>query len=159
MVPASARLLTEAPHLADPVGQRGIALALRPVLQLALAHIPADVQTGHVAHGERSHRHAEIIHDAIHILGLRAFLDQEGCLATIGMQHTVADKAVAVSGQHRDLADLLAHAHHRCDGLLRRLFAAHVFQQPHHIGGAEEMGADDILGPLGGRGYFVDVQR
>ncbi len=38
-------------------------------------------------------------------------------------------------------------------------FAAHVLQQPHDVGGAEEVRADHVLGPAGGRGDLVGIQR
>ena len=43
--------------------------------------------------------------------------------------------------------------------VLGGLFAAHDFQQLHHVGRAEEVHADDVLGPLGDVGDLVDVER
>src|SRR6185503_20127177 len=60
-VEALAGLLPEAALLADAVGDLRIH-HVRPLLRAPLADLPADVVAGHVVHGERAHRHAELRH-------------------------------------------------------------------------------------------------
>ena len=59
---------------------------------------------------------------------------------------------------HRHLADGLADVHGGGQHVGRGLRAAHHFQQLHHVGRAEEVHADHVLRPAGGRGDFVDVE-
>ena len=54
---------------------------------------------------------------------------------------------------------LRAKRHRGGDHVLRRLLAAHRLEQLHHVGRAEEVQADHVLGALGHRGDLVDVER
>src|SRR5690606_16191399 len=149
---AGIRLLAEAAKLADGVGDRAFHA-------LALADAPAHVIARKVAHGERAHREAEVIEHPIDILDLRAFQNQLLRLFGPLCQHPVADEAVTDPHHDRDLADLLGKRHAgRHDGRAR-LFRAHFLKQLHNIGGAEEMKADDIVGPRGDRADLVDIER
>src|SRR5439155_13863132 len=75
------------------------------------------------------------------------------------VEHAVADEAVADADEHRHLSDAPAHGHRRRDRGLRRLGAAHDLEEPHDVGGGEEVHADDALGPRGRPGDRVDVER
>src|SRR5256712_1116546 len=68
-VVARARLLAEAPHLAEPVGDG----RREP---LALPDPPADVKAGEVAHRERPHRETEVEEDLVYMLWQGAFAGQ-----------------------------------------------------------------------------------
>src|SRR5439155_8249700 len=83
-----ARLLAEAPHLAEPVGDG----RLEP---LALPDPPANVEAGQVAHREWPHREAEVVEDLVHLVRQRALEDQTLRLLAARVEHAVADKAVA----------------------------------------------------------------
>ena len=89
----------------------------------------------------------------------RALFDQKLRFAAVGTEHAVADEAAAVAHQHADLAQLLRELHAGGDHFLGCLLAAHDFKQPHHVGRTEEVRADDRVGPRGGRGDFIDVER
>ncbi|MOA19069.1 hypothetical protein D3C78_1394230 [compost metagenome] len=75
------------------------------------------------------------------------------------LDHAVADEAVADTGNHGDLLDLLGDAHDRGQNVLAGLRAADDFQQLHDIGRTEEMQADNILRALGEAGNPVQVER
>jgi hypothetical protein len=81
-----------------------------------------------------------------------------GFLAAL-VEHPVAHEAVADADEHGHLADALAHGHRGRDSGGRRAGAAHVVEEPHHVGGAEEVRADHRLGPAGGGGDLVHVER
>jgi hypothetical protein len=100
VVPAGAGLLAEAAHLAQQVGGLGVAdLGLLDVA--ALPDVPADVVAGEVAHAERPHRHAELLHRLVDLLGRGALLQQEAGLARVLLDHAVADEAVGDAGDDR----------------------------------------------------------
>ena len=156
-VPAGAGLLAEAPRLAQLVGhdRRAWHAGLG---RLALARGPADVQAGEVAHAERAHRHAELLQRAVDLLRQRAGVEQALGRGAVARQHAVADEAVADARDHGDLLDLLGQRHAGGQHVGRGLRAAHHFQQPHHVGRAEEVQADHVLRALGERGDLVDVE-
>ena len=62
------------------------------------------------------------------------------------MKHAIADESAAVADQHADLAQLLRKLHAGGDHFGAGGFAAHDFEQPHHVRGAEEVRADDAFG-------------
>src|SRR5882724_358032 len=147
-----AGLLAEAAQLADAIRHRRLHA-------LALADAPAHVEAGEVAHREGAHREAEVGEDLVHLVGQGALEDQLLGLAPALVQHAVAHEAVADADQHRHLGDAAAHAHRGGDHILGRLLTAHDLEQPHHVGGAEEVHADHAVRPLGGGGDLVHVQR
>ena len=61
------------------------------------------------------------------------------------MQHAIANEAIAVAHHDPDLANLLRQRHGGGLDLIRGFFAAHNFQQLHHVGGAEEVQANHVL--------------
>ena len=73
-------------------------------------------------------------------------------------QHAVADESVADADEHTDLADLARELHTGGNHALRRLLAAHDFEEPHDVGRREEMQADDEVRPLRHRGDLVDIE-
>ena len=157
-MPAGAGLLPETAQLADPIGHGRIAEMARPGCRLPLADPPADVEPRQVAHGIRAHRHAEVVDHRVDLLGERSLFQQEVGLPAIGVEHPVADEAVADADQHADLPDRLRQLHDGRDGLRRGLRAAHVLHQLHHVRRAEEVGADDLVRPAGGARDLVDVE-
>ncbi len=107
-VETPAALLAEAALRHQPLEDRRPALIRGQAA--ALADHEADVVAGEVAHRERSHREAETLHDPIDLLGGGALLQQELRFRTVEHEHAVADEAVAVAGEHRDLAERLPSA-------------------------------------------------
>jgi hypothetical protein len=133
VVPAGAGLLAEATHLAQQVG--GLRVADVGLLDVAaLADVPADVVAGEVAHPERPHRHAELLHRLVDLLRGRAFLEQVARLARVLLDHAVADEAVGDARDDARLLDLLAELHHGREDVLRGLRAADDLEQLHHVG-------------------------
>jgi signal transduction histidine kinase/CheY-like chemotaxis protein len=150
-VEAGSGLLAEAPHLAEPVGHRSPGAA-------GLADAPAHVEAGQVAHRERPHGEAEVHQHLVDLLRQRALQQQPLGLHAPLMEHAVAHEAVADPDQHRHFADAAAHGHGGGDGRLGGPGAPHDLEQPHDVGGAEEVHADDALRPPGDRGDLVDVE-
>src|SRR5262249_50650563 len=146
-----ARLLAEAAHLAEAVSD---SRRLAPTL----ADAPADVEPSEVTHREWPHWEAEIVQDLVDLVRQRALEEEPlGLLAAL-VEHAIANEAVTHTQQDGHLADALAHRHRRRDSRLGRFGAAHVFEQPHDVGRAEEVHADDGLRPAGGRSDLVDVE-
>src|SRR5262249_47490464 len=151
-VVTSTGLLAEAAHLAEAVGDSRR-------LATALADAPADVEPGEGAHREWPHREAEGVGDVVDLVRQRALEEEPlGLLAAL-VEHAIADEAVAHTYEDGHLADALAHRRRRRNRRLRRFGAAHVLEQPHDVGRAEEMHADDGLRPVGGGGDLIDVER
>ena len=137
-VPALAGLLTVAIHLVQLVRDVGVAsLGLAAVL----ADLVADVDAGEVADRERPHREAELVDDAVDLLGQRALLDEEARLSRVGVERPVGRERVADADDHADLADPLGERHHGVERLGRGLLAAHDLEELHHVGRAEEVRA------------------
>ena len=67
----------------------------------------------------------------------------------VARDHAVADEAVADAGDHGDLLDALGKRHGADQHVVRGRRAAHDLQQPHDVGRAEEVQADDVLRPRG----------
>ena len=118
----------------------------RAALRFAIA--PADVEAGKIAHGERPHRKAEFGQCAVDLMRQGALEQQALGLDRAGAQHAVADKAVAISNHHRHLAEFAAERHGGGHHVRRGGLAAHDFQKPHDVGGAEEMRAEHRGWPL-----------
>src|SRR5579864_2520485 len=123
-----------------------------------LADEEADIVAGKVAYRERSHGETEALHHPIDLLGCRALLQQELGLRAVVHQHAVADEAVAVAGEHRNLSERLAESHDGCDRLRRARGPAHVLQQLHDVRGTEEMRANHLLRTRGAGGDRIDVE-
>ena len=109
--------------------------------------------------GQRAHGHAEIVERLVDCFDAGAFFHQEHRFAHVGMEHAIAHEAAAVAHQHADLAQLFRELHAGGDHFFAGGFATHDFEQPHDVGRAEEMGADDGRGPRGDGRDLVDVQR
>src|SRR5689334_10409862 len=120
---------------------------------------PTDVVTGQVAHSERTHGKSELLHRAIHLLGQAAFLEEEIALRAIPMQHAIANEAVTDARYNRELADLLRELHGRGEYVFGSGLAAHDLEQPHDVGGAEEVQPDHISRPACEVGDLIDVER
>ena len=74
------------------------------------------------------------------------------------MQHAVADETMAHAHQYTDLADATAQVHDSGNHFIGGLLTTHVFQQLHHVGGAEEVHAHHVFGTAGEAGNAIHVQ-
>ena len=124
-----------------------------------LANSPAHVEAGQIADGQGAHRHAEVGECGVDLLDPRAFFQQELGLALVGAEHAVADEAAAVADEHADLAQRAGQGQRSGDHGRAGRFAADDFEQPHDVGGAEEVVADDLLRAGRDGGDLVDVER
>ncbi len=156
-VEAAAALLPEAPGGHQALQDR------RPALvggELAsLADLPADVVAGQIPHRQRAHGETERLDDAVDLLGRCALLQEELRFRAVEHEHAVADEAVAVAGEHRDLAERLAERHDGSERLPGSGAAAHVLQQLHDVRRTEEVRADHLLRPPRRLRDGVDVER
>src|SRR5690606_1714226 len=141
-------------ELVQPAG-RHVPAGLAPLLPNPVA----DVDAGQVRHGKLAHGDAEIGQHLVDLGRRGPLVDQGDRLGATLVQHAIADEAIAVANQHADLADAFGQIHDRGDDFIGSLRAAHVLQQLHDVGGAEEVHADHVLRPLGGRGDLVDAER
>ncbi len=112
-IEALAGLLSEPAKLAERVGDGG-------AKALCLSHAPADVETGEIARRERSHGEAEIDHRGVDLLRERAFKQH-----TLGggvplPQHAVADEAMRIADDDRDLAEAAGKRDERGERFCRR---------------------------------------
>src|SRR5262249_31759326 len=114
-VVALAGLLPEPPRLHEALENGRPALVPRQAA--APADRKADVVAGEIAHRERPHGEAETLDDAVDLLGCRALLEQELRFRAVVHEHAVADEAVAVAGEHRDLAEGARERHDGREGL------------------------------------------
>jgi len=124
-----------------------------------LAQRPPDIEAGEIAHAKRTHRHAELLKCRIDLLRQGARHDEIMSGRAVSSQHAVADEAVADARHHRDLAHGFGQAHGGCQHILRRLGAAHHFEQTHHIGRTEKMQSDHILRTPREVRYLIEIQR
>ena len=62
-------------------------------------------------------------------------------------------------GGDRRLAELLAELEAEVDGVVAGALGSHHLEQRHHLGGVEEVQAEEALGALGRRGLVGDRQR
>src|SRR5215468_1446857 len=124
----------------------------------ALANEEAHIVAGQIAHGERPHGKAECLHHPVDLFGRGALLQQELRLTAVEHEHAVADEAIAVAGEHRNLAERPAERHHGGDRLCRAMPPAHVLEELHDIRRAEEVRADHLVGAGGARSDHVDVE-
>ena len=119
VIPARAGLLAVAAHFAQLVRhQRHAHAGFFEMLEF-LADPPADVEPGQVAHGQRSHGHAEIVERLRRPASTDAPSSTRNCASRpIAVDHAVADEAAAISGQHADFVQLLGERHARSRSLL-----------------------------------------
>src|SRR5216683_2969262 len=157
-IPTSRGLLSKAPHLAQSI-RDDLSLAAWLLGVAALADQPAHVAARKVRHAKRAHRHPEAFHRAVDLRGQRAFLEEELGLPRVLVEHAVADEAVADAGDDARLLDLLRQRHRAREHVLGGGLAAHDLEQLHHVRGAEEVRADDVLRPPGEARDLIDVER
>src|SRR5215470_5787366 len=141
-IPARASLLAVAALLAQVVFSDRLAHSGFLQMTIFLSNSPADIESGKIAGSERPHGHTEVIECLVYGFHASALFYQELGFTTIGMEHSVADKAAAITYKHTHLAQLPGELHAGCDDFLVGCFAAHNFQKTHDVGGTEEMRAD-----------------
>ncbi len=83
------------------VGRRRIG---QPLFKIA-GHMGGDVEPDLVSQPQRSHRHAEIQHHAVHPLDRTAFAKQPHRLDHVGHQNPIHEEARAVLHDHREFSD------------------------------------------------------
>ena len=154
---ALATLLAKATQLAQTV----IHLHRRIILPLPgqFTGTPLQVNADHVVHAKRPHGEAEALQRCVHLLRPGAFEQQHARLAHVGVQHAVADKAVAVAGHHRHLAHARAQLLSGLQHGWRGLAAADDLQQFHDVRRAEEVQTQHRFWPRGDCSDSVDIQR
>src|SRR5580700_10087400 len=157
-IPTCQSLLAVTTHLAKIILSDGLANAGFFQMTIFLANPPADIQSGKIARRQGTHGHTELDKRIVNGFHLRAFFHQELSFPAIGSEHSVSDKAPAVSYQHTDLAELFRKLHASGDDFLARLFSAHNFEQAHDISWTEEVGSNNEFGPRGDAGDVVDAQ-
>ena len=152
-----ARLLAETAEAAEAV----VHLHRRVILALAgqLASAPFQINADHVVHAERAHGETKALQCGIDLMRISPFEQQHARLADIGVQHAVADKTVAVTRHHADLADTLTQGQCHVQYRRRGFGATHDFQQFHDVRRAEEVQAEHVLRAFGHGGNGVDIQR
>jgi hypothetical protein len=89
---------------------------------------------GEIAHGERSHRHAEFGHDGIDLLRQGTFEQQLLRLLAALRQHAVADKTVADADHRRHFCNFARDRNSSRESVGRSFFGAHDLAQLHDIG-------------------------
>jgi hypothetical protein len=157
VVPSAAGLLTQATQGAELVGQGGVDVGRAHGATVAPDR-EAHVVSHQVADPERTHGEAERLDRPVHLLRRRALLHQVPGLLGIAFEHAVADESVAHPRDHGHLAEHLAEAERGGQHVGGGGAAPHHLQQPHHVGGAEEVEADHIRRPAGEGGDRVDIQ-
>ncbi|MNF98760.1 hypothetical protein D3C84_816320 [compost metagenome] len=156
VVIAVATLLTKSLHLAQPV----IHLNLRCILTDTgqLPGTPLQIDTDHVEHAERPHGETETLQRRIHLIGVSPLQQHFPRLQHVGIEHAIADEAVAIARHHADLAHALAQ---RQCGLKHRwcsLGTTDNFQQLHDVRRTEKVQAQDLLRTVCNGSDGINVQ-
>ncbi len=144
-VVAAAGLLAEPAALGKQRRRAVEARVLRQQVRAFHARQVADVDAGHVEHGEDAHGHAEVLQRAVDLLRRGALHHAALGLAAVGVHHAVADEAVADLGDDADLLDRLGDVERRHQHVGRGALRLHDLQQLHDVGRAEEVQADHVL--------------
>jgi hypothetical protein len=151
-------LLSEASELAHPIRN----LRVRPVGLFhgaPLANGPGDIPAREIHDCEGSHCHSPGLEGAVDLRGQGAFVQEKSGLTQVLLEHPVTDEAIAHSRHHADLAYELCERHRGGQHVGRCKLAAHDFEEPHDICGAEEMQTHHIRGPASRGGDLVQVER
>src|SRR5688500_2514643 len=119
IVPATSRLLTQAPELAEFVRQ-GRAEVPRTFRTTALPYRQADSVTHQLANPPGTHREPERLHGPVDLFARCAFLDQVPGLLGIAFEHPVTDESIAYPRYHRHLPKCLAERERRRQHVGRR---------------------------------------
>ena len=101
-ISAAAGFLPEPPGLDQKIGHPIVARVVRQILALA-AHAVAHIQPGQIAHRIRTHRHAEALESGVDLRRARTLQEQQLILASVGIQHAVADEAEAIAHHDAEL--------------------------------------------------------
>ncbi len=124
-----------------------------------LLHRQTDVETGEIAHRERSHRKTEALHHRVDARRRDALFGERRRLAQVIEDHPVADEAERVAGEDGLLAQRLAELERRRDRLRRSCLSANDLEQRHDVRRHEEMQAEHAIRPFRLVGQRVDVER
>jgi hypothetical protein len=158
VIPSRTAFLAEPAELANAVrysreGPIGI-LRIQP-----FADRPADVVAGQVGDSIRPHGETEALERPVDLLRQRARIQQKIHLPEIGVQHPIADEAVAHARNHADFLDLFGDRERRGEHVLGGLGPAHDFQELGDVRRTEEMQSDDILWTVGDGSDLVEIER
>ncbi len=139
------------------------AAAFEPAIGKGFAQIPRHVRPDIDAHlvnqGQRSHRVAEILHSAVHILDARTFLDQQDRFVEVGGEDTGCVETRPVFDDDAGLALLDAECPGGGHGPRRSLLRNHDLEKRHLGNGREVVHPDHSLGEMGVGGDLLDGKR
>mmetsp|Transcript_48779 Transcript_48779/g.130929 ORF Transcript_48779/g.130929 Transcript_48779/m.130929 type:complete len:400 (-) Transcript_48779:383-1582(-) len=155
------RLQAEAVVLAEPIHElvgTHVGLCLLIHISGCLALLPEELLAHQVAQAHRSHGHAELFGNTLHLLDRGTLLDNLLGFRSVGSDHAVADEAIAIADEHGLLAQQLAHGHACSDGLFAGLCSAHILEKLHDVGWREKVRAHAPGGVLECGGDFVDIE-
>mmetsp|Transcript_130660 Transcript_130660/g.419028 ORF Transcript_130660/g.419028 Transcript_130660/m.419028 type:complete len:342 (+) Transcript_130660:390-1415(+) len=155
------RLLAEAVVLAEPIHElvgTHVGLCLLIHISGCLALLPEELLAHQVAQAHRSHGHAELFGNTLHLLDRGTLLDNLLGFRSVGSDHAVADEAIAIADEHGLLAQQLAHGHACSDGLFAGLCSAHILEKLHDVGWREKVRAHATGGVLECGGDLVDIE-
>mmetsp|Transcript_85964 Transcript_85964/g.219082 ORF Transcript_85964/g.219082 Transcript_85964/m.219082 type:complete len:400 (+) Transcript_85964:91-1290(+) len=154
-------LQAEAVVLAEPIHElvgTHVGLCLLIHISGCLALLPEQLLAHQVAQAHRSHGHAELFGNTLHLLDRGTLLDNLLGFRSVGRDHAVADEAIAIADEHGLLAEQLAHGHACSDGLFAGLCSAHILEKLHDVGWREKVRAHATGGVLERGGDFVDIE-
>ncbi|MNO91557.1 hypothetical protein D3C76_831040 [compost metagenome] len=106
---------------------------------------PLQIDADHVEHAEWPHGETETLQRRIHLVRVSTLQQHFARLQHVGIEHAIADEAVAIARHHADLAHALAQ---RQCGLKHRwcsLGTTDNFQQLHDVRRTEKVQAQDLL--------------
>ena len=124
----------------------------------ALADVPADIVSSQITHPERPHGKAEFFDSLVDLRWRTSFIEQHARLPAVLLDHAVADKAITNARYDAGFLDLLANLHDRGQHVLGSVCTTNNLKQLHHVGGAEEVHADNVLRTFCEVGDLVDIE-
>ena len=91
-------------------------------------------------------------------MGEGAFLEHEVAFAAVGGEEAIADEAFADAGDDAELAEPLHDREGGGENVGRGRDGSHHLDEPHDVGGGEEVQADEAVRVGDGAGQDVGVQ-
>jgi hypothetical protein len=121
-------------------------------------HVHAQRECGFVQHGQRAHGHAGLDAGVLDGGGRNAFAQHGRAFHHKGAEGAAGVEAARVVDHDGDLAQGLHIVKGAGHGFVVGLLAADDLDQLHLVDRAEEVDADELLGPVAGRGQAGDRQ-